>query len=192
MAQDKRHLTTEQLSVLLDKEASAEEQAQWEAHLSTCPQCQRALTALRQTVAMLHALPQPTLPRSFVLSMEVAEPISQPVVVAPTPIRPTRRRMNPYVRGVLRTMSALAAIIGVIFFFSGIGPTLIHGGPTATSSTSTRSSASSSTNGSTGGGVGTKTPTAEHAQNLAPRLTVTAIATVAGNRGGAAPTSRYN
>ncbi len=81
MAQDKRHLTTEQLSALLDKEASAEEQAQWEAHLSTCPQCQRALTALRQTVAMLHALPQPTLPRSFVLSMEVpsAAEAAQPV-----------------------------------------------------------------------------------------------------------------
>jgi anti-sigma factor RsiW len=179
VAQDKRHLTTEQLSALLDKEASAEEQAQWEAHLSTCPQCQRALTALRQTVAMLHALPQPMLPRSFVLSMEVAEPIAQPVMAAPTPLRPARRRMNPYVRGVLRTVSALAAIIGVVFFFSGIGPTLIHGGATATTSAGSGFSSSSPANSSTGGGAGTKASNSEHPRNLAPRMTATAIATAA-------------
>ncbi len=179
MAQDKRHLTTEQLSALLDKEASAEEQAQWEAHLSTCPQCQRALTALRQTVAMLHALPQPTLPRSFVLSMDVAEPIAHPVMAAPTPLRPTRRKMNPYVRGVLRTVSALAAMIGVVFFLSGIVPALGHGGATSTASTSTRPSASSSTNGSTSGGVSTKAPTADRAHTFSPMATATAIATAA-------------
>lgn len=179
MAQDKRHLTTEQLSALLDKEASAEEQAQWEAHLSTCPQCQRALTALRQTVAMLHALPQPTPPRSFVLSMEVAEPSPQPVMAAPTPLGPAHRKMHPYVRGVLRTVSALAAMIGIVFFLSGILPSLVHGGGTAASSTTTGSSASSSTNGSTGGSIGAKTPTAEHAHNLAPSVTATAIATAA-------------
>ena len=178
MAQDKRHLTTEQLSALLDKEASAEEQAQWEGHLSTCPQCQRALTALRQAVAMLHALPQPTLPRSFVLSMEAVEPISQPIAAAPTLLRPARRRMNPYVRGVLRTVSALAAMIGVVFFLSGIVPTLGHGGVTA-SSTSAGSSASSSANNSAGGGVSTKVPHSDHPQNLAPRVTATARVTAA-------------
>lgn len=179
MAQDKRHLTTEQLSALLDREASAEEQAQWEAHMSTCPQCQQALTALRQTVALLHALPQPKLPRYFVLSMEVAEPSPQPVMAAPTPLRPTRRRMNPYVRGVLRTVSALAAMIGIVFFLSGILPSLVHGGGTAASSTTTGSSVAAPTNGSTGGSIGAKTPTAEHAHNLAPSVTATAIATAA-------------
>ena len=178
MAQDKRHLTTEQLSALLDREASAEEQAQWEAHLSTCPQCQRALTALRQTVAMLHALPQLTLPRSFVLPVEAAEPSAKPVVVAPTPIRPTRRRLNPYVRGVLRTMSALAAMIGVVFFLSGVLPALVHGGATATSSTTTGSSVEAPVNGPTHVSSGTKVPTVEGARTFSPQATATATALV--------------
>jgi hypothetical protein len=178
VAQDKRHLTTEQLSAFLDREASAEEQAQWEAHLSTCPQCQRALTALRQTVAMLHALPQPTLPRSFVLSVEAAEPSAKPVVVAPTPIRPTRRRVNPYVRGVLRTVSALAAMIGVVFFLSGVLPALVHGGATSTSSSATTgSSVSAPKNGSTQASAGTKAPTVEGAHTFSPQATATATAT---------------
>ncbi|HEY5005639.1 MAG TPA: zf-HC2 domain-containing protein [Ktedonobacteraceae bacterium] len=180
MAQDKRHLTTEQLSALLDKEASAAEQAQWEAHLSTCPQCQRALTALRQTVAMLHALPQPTLPRSFVLSMEAAEPSAKPVVVAPTPIRPTRRRLNPYVRGVLRTVSALAAMIGVVFFLSGVLPALVRGGgaTTASSTSSSGSSVSVPINGSTQASAGTKVPTAVRSSAISPLATATATSVV--------------
>jgi Putative zinc-finger len=168
VAQDKRHLTTEQLSALLDREASAEEQAQWEAHLSTCPQCQRALNALRQTVTMLHALPQPKLPRSFVLPVEAAEPISHAVAAAPTPIRPTRRRLNPYVRGVLRTVSALAAIIGVVFFLSGALPGLVHGGATGSSSTTESSAISSAQTG------GIKAPTADHLHALSPATTATA------------------
>jgi predicted anti-sigma-YlaC factor YlaD len=174
VAQDKRHLTTEQLSALLDKEASAEEQAQWEAHLSTCPQCQRALTVLQHTVAMLHALPQPTLPRSFVLSIETTEPSAKPVAVAPIPIRPTRRRLNPYVRGVLRTVSALAAMIGVVFFLSGVLPALVHGGISDSSSATT----GSSVNGSTHVSSGTKAPTVEGAHTFSPQATATAMAQI--------------
>ncbi|HLX39760.1 MAG TPA: zf-HC2 domain-containing protein, partial [Ktedonobacteraceae bacterium] len=62
-----RHLTTEQLSAFIDKQLAAEEQAACTAHLQTCQQCQQALAALRQTVMLLKALPQPALPRSFVL-----------------------------------------------------------------------------------------------------------------------------
>lgn len=147
MAQEKRHLTTEQLSALLDGEVTAEEQAQWEAHLSTCPQCQHELARLRQTVTLLHALPQPTLPRSFLLPLEAAEPLVLPMAApAPAPIalerQAQRRRLNPYVRGTLRTISALAALIGIVFFLSGVLPSLgMHRGGSATSSTSTGSSA---------------------------------------------------
>jgi len=143
VAQEKGHLTTEQLSTLLDREGLAEEQAQWEAHLSTCPQCQQGLAGLRQTVALLHALPQPALPRSFALPLEVAEPVAIPQAAAPTPIRQAKRRtLNPYVRGVLRTMSALAAVIGVVFFLSGVLPSLsIHGGGTASGTASSGYSA---------------------------------------------------
>ena len=142
-----RHLTTEQLSALLDGEVTAEEQAQWEAHLSTCPQCQHELARLRQTVTLLHALPQPTLPRSFILPMEAAEPTALPLTTpAPAPIplkrQAQRRTLNPYVRGTLRTISALAALIGIVFFLSGVLPSLgMHGGATATSSASSGLSA---------------------------------------------------
>lgn len=144
MAQEKRHLTTEQLSILLDGEVTAEEQAQWEAHVSTCAQCQQELVGLRQTVTLLHALPQPALPRSFLLPLEVATPVasSQDAPAASTAREPIamrrraqqRRTLNPYVRGVLRTMSALAAIIGIVFFLSGALSSLTPGG-VATSST---------------------------------------------------------
>jgi anti-sigma factor RsiW len=194
VAQDKRHLTTEQLSALLDREASAEEQAQWQAHLSTCPQCQQALTALRQTVAMLHALPQPILPRSFVLPAEAAEPqpvlsrsfalpmaaaepISPPGAAAPIPIRVSRRRLNPYVRGVLRTVSALAAMIGVVFFLSGVLPSLRYGGGSARSTAATSSGYSVP---APGDGVTTqsgtvKSPTTVSQHALSPVATATAL-----------------
>ncbi|MBA2394365.1 MAG: zf-HC2 domain-containing protein [Ktedonobacteraceae bacterium] len=191
MAQDKRHLTTEQLSALLDREASAEEQAQWQAHLSTCPQCQRALTTLRQTVAMLHALPQLTLPRSFVLPveaaepqpalsrsfalpMDAAEPISPPIAAAPILIRPSHRRLNPYVRGVLRTVSALAAMIGVVFFLSGVLPSLRYGGASSTATSSSGYSEPASGDGVTTQSNTVKSPTAMSQHASSSRATATA------------------
>ena len=151
MAQEKRHLTTEQLSTLLDREVSAEEQARLEAHLSTCAQCEQELTGLRQTVALLHALPQATLPRSFVLPLEAVEPVAIPQAVISMPTRQAQRRtLNPYVRGVLRTMSALAAMIGVVFFLSGVLPALVmHAG----------SNGSSASTASSGGAAVTSPPT---------------------------------
>ncbi|MBV9615648.1 MAG: hypothetical protein JO031_09350 [Ktedonobacteraceae bacterium] len=174
MAQDKRHLTTEQLSTLLDKEVSAEEQAQWQAHLNTCPQCQQELAGLRQMVTLLHALPQPALPRSFVLSVEAAEPVATPLAAAPTPLRPAqRRRPNSYVRGVLRTMSALAAVIGVIFFLSGIIPAGYEGA-TATSGTVDRSSnAVPSSHSVQNTPAGTKVPAAAKAHTPTPAAVAT-------------------
>jgi anti-sigma factor RsiW len=176
VAQEKRHLTTEQLSILLDGEVTAEEQAEWEAHLSTCAQCQQEQAGLRQTVMLLHALPQPPLPRSFMLSMESAAPVAGFMAVpassaapAPIPIRrqTQARRLNPYVRGVLRTMSTLAAIIGIVFFLSGVLPTL--GIYTTTASTTSSGSASNphiyapSNTGHKMPAVGTKIPSAQQA-----------------------------
>lgn len=144
MAQENGHLTTEQLSAFLDGEVSMEERTPWDEHLKTCEQCQQELASLRQTVALLHALPQPALPRSFVLSADAAEPVALPALAgtrratAPTPIRPTEqpRQRTPYLRIAFRTLSAIAAVIGIVFFLSGILPTLAHGGGTATNATS--------------------------------------------------------
>ncbi len=144
MAQlDDRHLTTEQLSAFLDNQLSPQEIAEYNAHLQTCQRCQKTLADLKQTVALLHALPQPALPRSFVL------PVSQ---TAPTPIahtqEPRRHHVHPittttrrtrrhrggsFARQSVRVLSTLAAVIGIVFFMSGFLVSIQHGGSTTAS-----------------------------------------------------------
>ncbi len=149
MAQhDDRHLTTEQLSAFLDKQLSPQEQAEYNVHLQTCQHCQQALADLKQTVALLHALPQPALPRSFVL------PASQPAQAtqtAPTPMTPmqeqrrhhvhpitttTRRtrihRGGSFARQSIRVLSTLAAVIGIVFLLSSFLVSVQHEGNTST------------------------------------------------------------
>jgi hypothetical protein len=130
------HLTIEQLSALLDKHLPAQEVAQVEAHLRDCQQCQGVLNDLRQTVALLHALPQATLPRSFVLSPEMlraAAPSQEPAVPVTIQIEERRRQrqqgQRPLERSyarrtvlprTLRVMSTLVALLGFIFLLSAI------------------------------------------------------------------------
>lgn len=78
MSQHDWHLTTEQLSAYLDRQLSEEEQKEYKIHLDACEQCRQTLLELRQTVTLLHALPQPRLPRSFVLPVDtVVTPLPQ-------------------------------------------------------------------------------------------------------------------
>jgi hypothetical protein len=139
---DERHLTTEQLSAYMDKQLSAQEQAAYATHLQSCTQCQQALVGLQQTVALLRALPQPSLPRSFTLPAGASylqeRPALQTVPTAPPP-RPATRRTSwqRYMRGSLRAVSTIAAVLGLIFLLSGLVITLPRGGMgTATSSSS--------------------------------------------------------
>ena len=177
VAQENGHLTTEQLSALLDGEVSKEEQTQWEAHVDTCQQCQQELVSLRRTVALLRALPEPALPRSFVLSADVAGPIALPALadtpqtVAPTPGRRTAqpRERIPYLREAFRTLSAIAAMIGIVFFLSGLLPMLMHSRSTVSStpSSSTHTSPvqpSSQPSGMTPSIVGRSTPSVAKTQ----------------------------
>ena len=127
-----RHLTTEQLSAFLDKQLLPAEQAACKAHIESCQQCQGALASLRQTVALLRSMPQPSVPRSFALPTGVTylqEPAIHPV--EPTNA-PPRRRWPHYVQRSLRAMSTIAAVIGFIFLLSGVLPMLIHGGEATT------------------------------------------------------------
>lgn len=155
MAQENQHLTTEQLSALLDGEVSAEEKTRWEAHLTTCQRCQQELASLRRTVALLRALPQPALPRSFELPLEVAEPVAlfagTRQAAAPTPLRaPERRRQDrSYLRFAFRTLSTIAAMIGIVFVLSAIVPALTRGG-TSNSAASTSASSSYGSSASSG------------------------------------------
>ncbi|HLX39439.1 MAG TPA: zf-HC2 domain-containing protein [Ktedonobacteraceae bacterium] len=148
MAQDDRHLTTEQLSALLDKQLSSQEQAEFNAHLQVCQQCQKALADLRQTVTLLHALPQPVLPRSFVLPATQATPSMAANIqdeqrhhghpVHLTSI--TRRRRTYHVGAItrqsVRVLSTIAAIIGIVFILSSFLVSNQHGITTASTTSS--------------------------------------------------------
>jgi putative zinc finger protein len=124
------HLTTEQLSAFFDKQLSPEEQAIFGAHMSTCQQCPRNLADLRLTVSLLRAMPEEAVPRSFVL----------PGSLAPVPQK-QRVRFNTMRRSV-RVVSALAAVLALMFIISGILPPL-HFGASESSSTAAPVSSSS-------------------------------------------------
>ena len=121
MSYNDRHLTTEQLSALLDRQISAEELDVQQTHLNTCQQCRLRFADLQQTVALLHALPQPSLPRSFTLPVKdaVVTPISTYADKAQD--RPSRRRAQPsYLRTTMRVLSTFAAVLGIIFLLSAV------------------------------------------------------------------------
>jgi anti-sigma factor RsiW len=115
VAQEKQHLTTEQLSTYLDEQLSAAERGGADEHLATCKQCQQVLTELRETVVLLHALPQPALPRSFVLPSEtsIADKSAAGSEAA-------YRRRPAYIWTMLRAISALAAVFGLVMLLSGL------------------------------------------------------------------------
>lgn len=119
MSHNDWHLTTDQLSALLDGQLSSDEQAQ--EHLHTCKQCQLRLADLQQTVKLLHALPQPRLPRSFTLPVSdaVVTPISAPrKSTTNQPASQHRRTRSGYMRTTMRTLSTLAAVLGIAFLLS--------------------------------------------------------------------------
>lgn len=123
MAKQDRHPTIEQLSAYLDGQLSSQELSIWDMHLNTCQECQQMLEELRETVVLLHALPQPTLPRSFVLPASSA--VTRPAPVQPlTPIAlhaaPRRRAWSSYMQGTVRAVSTIAAILGIVFLLSGL------------------------------------------------------------------------
>ena len=136
MAQQDEHLTTEQLSAFLDKQLSPAERAVFDAHLASCQQCQSRLADLRLAVALVHALPQEEVPRSFVLPSRLAPVAESPTRRAATvrPVPQQRGRVSVLQRTV-RTVSALAAVLALIFILSGIVPSIQFGsGGAATTS----------------------------------------------------------
>ena len=152
MAKQDRHLTTARLSTFIDEQLSTEEQAQSEEHLRTCELCQQQLAELRQMVTLLHALPQPKLPRSFTLP--IAEPTLAPRAVSVarplasvTPIRQSRG-IPASIGGAIRVISTLAAVIGIVFLLSDLFGTVImlpRGGVGSASTANSGGVASTST-----------------------------------------------
>ncbi len=139
--QSDEHLTIEQRSAFLDKQLSSQEQAIVDAHLRDCQQCQQALAELRQTVAILRALPQVEVPRSFTLPARIAAVQEQPVHINPvvTPISQRKRARQNTLQRTIRVISSLAAVLGLIFILSSFVTALPHGegaGSTASSGSS--------------------------------------------------------
>lgn len=95
----------ERLSAYLDGELPASERAALDAHLPDCAQCQRELAALRQTRALLGALPAPALPRDFRLP-------AQPTIAA------TSRRRPPAWTRPAQAIGTIAAMIGLAFLIA--------------------------------------------------------------------------
>jgi hypothetical protein len=90
----------ERISAYLDGELTGADRAALEAHLPDCDECQRELAALRQTRALLRALPAPALPRAFTL----------PETPAATPLR---RRHAPAWARPAQAIGSVAAMIGL-------------------------------------------------------------------------------
>jgi hypothetical protein len=197
VAQENHHLTTEQLSAHLDGQLSDLEQSQLDAHLKTCEQCQQEQTDLRRTVALLHAMPRPALPRSFVLPLDIQpsadnqvedkdeaeEPEHTPIALATARARrseasersSSRRRWPIYARTALRTVSAIAAVIGLVFFLSGVFTTLPRGGNSSGTSTASQGSVAQVQRGAT---VGAKAQeNTANAQGATPQLSPSSRAT---------------
>jgi len=153
-----RHLTTEELSALLDDQLADKQTDDVQSeHVTTCQQCQRELAELRQMVNLLHALPQPALPRSFVLSAGILQATATDTSSTPQNTHTTHAQNVPNIQvlrsanGVQRATRAsrgyrvfnlvgsLVAVVGVLFVLSGFIPSL----PNVAEGSSTASTASS-------------------------------------------------
>ncbi len=178
------HLTIEQLSAFLDKQLPPQELADCHAHLRMCQQCQGMLAGLQQTSALLRALPQPELPRSFVLPANITsipERFSHSEASV-TPITGSRRNTwQVYLQRSTRVISTIAAVLGIILVMSGFLATLSfpHGGATTAASAPLPSSAppasglatpalSQTPNADTAQGVSTDQSTNQKGQTLQP------------------------
>jgi putative zinc finger protein len=129
----------EQLSAALDGMLTPDEQAMLDAHLAGCATCSRELEELRQVRSLLRAMPQPALPRSFLLPTEDAVAPSHAAAVArqpdpdraPMPI-PLPARRNPGAARAVRTLrltrriGTVAAVIGLALFLGTLLPMLTH------------------------------------------------------------------
>jgi hypothetical protein len=94
----RQHVAEDLLSAYLDNQVVAAERVRIEGHLRTCETCQRELNTLRQTVALLRAMPRVPVPRAFTLSeaqVGIRRPAGRPA----------------WYGGALRGMAAVTAMV---------------------------------------------------------------------------------
>jgi hypothetical protein len=135
------------LSAYLDGMLDANARARLEAHLADCAACRQQLAELRRVRALMRALPQPALPRSFLLPVEAPQPASSaPTPAAPTPLQAARGRRQTVTRvaRAAQWLGGIAAVLGLALLIS----TAVLGGRGVVESTSSPAAAPSG--GSTG------------------------------------------
>lgn len=99
------HARVELLSAYLDNQVSPAERARLESHLRDCAACRAELASLRQTVAVMRALPRVPVPHAFTLS-EAKIGVRQPA--------PKAAWLGGLVRGLgAVTAVALVAVVAV-------------------------------------------------------------------------------
>jgi len=115
-----RERQDELLSAYLDGELSAGERARLEAQLANDPALQAELDALRQTVALVHDLPQIPSPRNFILPQTIP---SRP---RPAPqARPRRAWAAPLLTAATAVASLLfVAVLSLDLLLPGMGGNL--------------------------------------------------------------------
>jgi hypothetical protein len=176
----------ERLSVYLDDMLDSSERAELEAHLASCDTCQQQLAELRRVRALLRALAQPALPRSFLLPVEATTPTtSAESPVAPIPMRSSvRRQRTARVTRAAQWLGGIAAVLGLALLISTavLGT---RGGIEATSSAAPASgsatSAQSPTHDNQFSSPQMRTPTST------PLPRATAADTATGNNSGKSP-----
>ncbi len=107
----------EALSSYVDGELPAAEREQMERHLAECTVCQQALSDMRRVRALLRALPEPSLPRSFLL------PEEEPLRAEPNlPVAPARASRLVFVRfaRAMQAVGGVAAAAGLVLVLSGV------------------------------------------------------------------------
>lgn len=121
-----REALRERLSAYLDGELAAADAAALERHLAECAECRDEVTGLREVRALLRALPQPALPRSFALPETAATRVARPPAAewplpeqprrAPRPaLAPARRRANvATLARAAQWVGSLAAAFGLL------------------------------------------------------------------------------
>ncbi|HKV85940.1 MAG TPA: zf-HC2 domain-containing protein [Ktedonobacterales bacterium] len=136
-------LQRERLSASLDGELDAAEREQLERHLVECERCRAILAELRQTRGLLRALPQPALPRSFMLPIETPANVRS-IADAPSNAARSRMRSGTFSR-LAQRVGSLAAAVGIVLLL-GTWIAGLHGASVASNASKVPQGAGASQN----------------------------------------------
>jgi anti-sigma factor RsiW len=183
----------EQLSAALDGMLTPDERAALDAHLAGCASCRRELEELRQVRSLLRAVPEPALPRSFLLPLEgdlpaphatqsPRPPIAPRTPASVTPLRQPERRERVGARAtrtlqVTRWIGTIAAILGLALFLGTLLPLATHQNASYSASAPNDSRGAPTGAGASASTTKAPSPTSALTDHGKPQVAVTVTAT---------------